>query len=100
MYQEGEPMEYLKKISEYIDTSKRPSNFLPYMGHDVKRLGKSLPRFAALYKGMKPECVWADFANTNNVERDVHDMGIVGFKNFPEVGISTDSSEDSEEDYD
>jgi hypothetical protein len=83
LYKEGDPIEYLTKIRGYIDSSKRPSDYMDYMLIDIQRLPVTLGRFAALLEGKKPEHSWSDFKDIHAV----HDTGIVGFGKFPTVSV-------------
>lgn len=87
LYSGEDVMEYLKKIHEYKDINKRPKDFPQYMGKEISRLDRTITKLAALLQGKKPESVWEDFKNSTNIVRDVHDLGVVNYPQFPTVSV-------------
>jgi hypothetical protein len=83
LYEEGDVLDYLKKIHGYKIPANQPKGFPRYMLVDIQRLDISLPKFAALLEGKRPVHKWGDFKNINYV----HDTGIVGFREFPTVEV-------------
>lgn len=95
-YDGGNPIEYLSSLLQYKVPANRPQGFPDYMLVDIKRLDNTLPKFAALMEGKRPEHQWTDFKSI----MFVHDTGVVGFKNFPVANITVPVVEGPKEDFD
>lgn len=93
MYNGGDALEYLRAIHEYKNPDNRPAGFPMYMSKEIARLDKTLNRLAALLQGKKPDDAWSNHADTTNIIRDVHDMGICNFPGFPTVDLSEKGTE-------
>lgn len=87
LYEGGDVLEYLHKIHEYKNPEKKPANLPKYMSKEIGRLDRTLNRLAALLQGKRPDDVWANHVGTDNVIRDVHDLGIFNYVNFPQVSV-------------
>lgn len=95
-YNGENPIEYLSSLLQYKVPANRPQGFPDYMLVDIKRLDNTLPKFAALLEGRRPEHQWDNFKSI----MFVHDTGIVGFKDFPKANVAVPVVETIPEDYD
>lgn len=80
-YQGEDPMEFLEKMMSYNGDDK-PEDLPVYMQVEIRRLPKTIKKFAALYEGEKAECPWENFKGLGSTT-SIHDMGIVNFQEFP-----------------